>query len=261
MMFTNDPCITSFWENTCPRKIAIPSEMGLSEESRRLLSATSGSLMEMKKTRDMKEELPDYETYKTNFKAEPKCEYWAAVTTIFEVSPAMEKIDSWYPKWCMVIVLDKKSPAKSEYEAKLKHAHVLDVADQDKLPFHSTKTSPFNSFARKNVAFLYAIAQKPKWILDFDDDNIPLLNFDNEKEFDWLSTDTAKKVHSPNVEAPESNVVNPYLFFNPVNRDKFGLVFSWPRGFPLEHIHDSSDYSTTPIKYKNERCRCYSIVS
>ena len=51
---------------------------------------------------------------------------------------------------------------------------ILNVTDQHslaaKIPF--LKMLPWNSFARKNVGYLYAIMHGARYVWDFDDDNI-----------------------------------------------------------------------------------------
>ena len=48
------------------------------------------------------------------------------------------------------------------------------LSHEDQLRMNSSFVNrlPWNSFARKNVGYLYAIAQGAKVIFDFDDDNI-----------------------------------------------------------------------------------------
>ena len=48
----------------------------------------------------------------------------------------------------------------------------LSYEDQVKMSSNLVKRLPWNSFGRKNIGYLYAIAQGAKVIFDFDDDNI-----------------------------------------------------------------------------------------
>ena len=48
----------------------------------------------------------------------------------------------------------------------------LSYEDQVKMSSNLVKRLPCNSFGRKNIGYLYAIAQGAKVIFDFDDDNI-----------------------------------------------------------------------------------------
>lgn len=70
----------------------------------------------------------------------------------------------------------------------------LSHEDQIKMSSSFVKRLPWHSFARKNVGYLYAIAQGAKVIFDFDDDNIlkfwmrgaspdPVMDIDNFYEY------------------------------------------------------------------------------
>ena len=70
----------------------------------------------------------------------------------------------------------------------------LSHADQLKMNSSFVNRLPWNSFGRKNVGYLYAVAQGAKVIFDFDDDNIlkfwiegaspdPVLDIDSFNEF------------------------------------------------------------------------------
>ena len=70
----------------------------------------------------------------------------------------------------------------------------LSAEDQIKMSSKFVSNLPWHSFARKNVGYLYAIAQGAKIIFDFDDDNIlkffikdaspdPVLDIDNFYEY------------------------------------------------------------------------------
>jgi hypothetical protein len=92
---------------------------------------------------------------------------------------------------------------------------------------------PWNHFARKNVAYLYAIANGAEYIWDFDDDNdlMPgkLLNaYTNQ---DPSTPQQVLQVDNRNNTACQ--VYNPYAFFQP---SALGI---WPRGYPLEKLHDA----------------------
>jgi len=73
---------------------------------------------------------------------------------------------------------------------------IIFLSDEDQIQMSSKFVAnlPWHSFARKNVGYLYAIAQGAKIIYDFDDDNIlkffikdaspdPVLDIDNFYEY------------------------------------------------------------------------------
>ena len=73
---------------------------------------------------------------------------------------------------------------------------IIFLSDEDQMKMSSKFVSnlPWHSFARKNVGYLYAVAQGAKIIYDFDDDNKlkffikdaspdPVLDIDNFNEY------------------------------------------------------------------------------
>lgn len=95
------------------------------------------------------------------------------------------------PGWTMVVVGDTKTPKNWS----LKGVHDLSVEDQQQLgglvwsfvlglwvTFHLMfdivgyrilNYIPHNSYARKNIGYLYAIKNGAEWIYDMDDENTP----------------------------------------------------------------------------------------
>ena len=85
--------------------------------------------------------------------------------------------------WCVVIVLDRKYPYGEDYMSswfketasislRSHHVIVLTTEKQERLRNHFVAKMPWNSFARKNVGYLYAITHGAQFIFDFDDDNL-----------------------------------------------------------------------------------------
>ena len=50
--------------------------------------------------------------------------------------------------------------------------YYLSVEDQQRIEMPFAKMLPWNSFGRKNLGYLYAIAHGAQVIFDFDDDNL-----------------------------------------------------------------------------------------
>lgn len=154
------------------------------------------------------------------------CQYWAVVTTVFSPSVAVRRIAN-HPIWCLVIVADKRTPSETEYLKRLempinKTIVFLTTADQDRLfPFLS-EVIPWNQFSRKNIGYMFAIKHGAAIIWDFDDDNINVL------PLELLRTDNYK-IACKDV---EYKLYNPYPHFND------NESYTWPRGFPLEHIRN-----------------------
>lgn len=150
------------------------------------------------------------------------CERWIVVTSIFQPSAATRKLGELTRQgWCYVVVADKNGP--EEWHG-VEGVIYLTVERQRELHFHIMDHLPWRHFGRKNVGFLFAIANGAKVIYDTDDDNrlkearIPILG---EDQVFW--PDDSKSEASP-------GLLNPYPSFRP----SCGHV--WPRGFPLDYV-------------------------
>lgn len=138
------------------------------------------------------------------------------ITTINPISQSIKKIRD-FDDYHLIIVGDKKTPP---YENE--KLFFLDVESQEKLPFKSITTCPYNAYQRKNIGYLYAISKGAKIIAETDDDNTPLQNWGKEIQFE---PEHVNLVISPN-------------FFNIYS--EFTNEKIWPRGFPLENILPTS---------------------
>ena len=159
------------------------------------------------------------------------CQQWAVVTTIFVPSDSVKKV-AQDPNWCLVIVGDRKTPSKQSYMSNLgnfkkENVVFLNTDDQERIFPLLSKTLPWNHFARKNIGYMYAIKRGADVIWDFDDDNINIVPAN--------LAETTKKYRAP-CEEFKNHLFNPYPYFA-VNE-----TFTWPRGFPLEHIRDDSTH-------------------
>ena len=119
----------------------------------------------------------------------------------------------------LIIVGDKKSP-NNFY---LKNSVFLNLKDQKKINLSFPLICPVNSYARKNIGYLYAIKNGAKLIFETDDDNKIMDSFFNIKPLNYYVS-----------QINNGNWVNVYNFFS----DKI----LWPRGFPLEEIKQNKKY-------------------
>ena len=117
---------------------------------------------------------------------------------------------------------------------------ILTPEDQENMANTFVDRLPYNSFGRKNVGYLYAIKHGAKAIWDFDDDNS--LKF-------WLTGAAPPGAPSlDNVMAGVSEEKVPVLelddhkwpTYNPYPVLGAPTLPSWPRGFPLEDIKETS---------------------
>jgi STELLO glycosyltransferases len=168
------------------------------------------------------------------------CDKWGVVTTIFEPTEAVRRVGAMDGGWCLVIVADTKTPSdylESSGLANNSRVKFLTVQEQDTWGRSSIKGGafvraiPVRHFARKNIGYLYAIRNGADFIFDFDDDNIVNLDRDN-RIFNIVPTDV--DLNNVSIVLTEKRMFNPYPLMKPSES------ISWPRGFPLEAILDSS---------------------
>ena len=180
------------------------------------------------------------------------CNQWAVVTSIREPDDSINGVAK-LKGWCLVIVADTKTN-DAAYESLSKNSNViyLSIDDQkkhlvDKIPF--VKSMPFDSVARKNIGYLYAVASGAKVIYDFDDDNVlqaledgvtvlPPFLYKKDSNFDGSLLFKMRLPPSGNgTSYKEKN--NGMLSFNPcLHMGPYELP-SWPRGYPMDHVTEA----------------------
>lgn len=158
---------------------------------------------------------------------------WIVVTSISNNYFHIEKLVALGTK--VVVVGDLKTPKDWKFPGCI----FLSVDDQKKLGYSIIDHIPYNSYTRKNIGYLYAIANGAKFIFDTDDDNHPTaisgkpeehLNFRQAQFSSGLVYDAD----------PNTTVVNPYVHF--------GQESMWPRGYPLDAIGQTSSYKYSICK-------------
>jgi len=212
------------------------------KETKHAGTATSGRLFTGKKIRTFPRNQIQFSNYHPQM--QPKqlqswshqrpCSKWSVTTTIFEVSEAM-KIQTRLPEdWCMVIVGDKRGEQVYPInEGKKGRVIYLNVKDQEELENAGVKLIkhlPWNSFGRKNLGYLYAIASGAELIWDFDDDNAlisepPHILVPQEMKYETILVEAKPK--SANLTCDS---------FNPMPLMGVENLPSWPRGLPLLDI-------------------------
>ena len=134
------------------------------------------------------------------------------ITSIFLPTEAIEKFAK-LKDWKIIVAGDKKTAADWSYPG----VTYLSPEGQQEVARKFAGLLPWNSYTRKNIGYLYAIAQGARIIYESDDDNIPLDNWVNEPKF---STDAEL--------LSDASFVNIYSYFT----DKK----VWPRGIPLRCV-------------------------
>ena len=141
------------------------------------------------------------------------------ITTINKPNKNMKAYESGCKKnkWNFIIVGDKKTPKNF----KLAGAKFINYKKKFlEIPF--SKICPLNTYARKNIGYLYSISKKTEVIVETDDDNRPLNNF----FYKFNIRNKANTLMSP------SKWINIYNFFLS-NKNKNSI---WPRGLPLPEV-------------------------
>jgi len=185
-----------------------------------------------------------------------QCDRWAVVTTIYEPSDAVVLMGNEFARdWCMVVVADTKTPvtymSDPRWNTQNNNVVFLSVNDQNELaqlvPFIAQ--TPYRSFARKNIGYLYAVWKGAKVIFDFDDDNLVRTNVTNAdimvsgtellQQFSKLK---ANKNGRRSIMARKISMAEDYTAkaFNPFPKMGASLDNTWPRGLPLSLINDES---------------------
>jgi len=134
------------------------------------------------------------------------------ITSIFEPTQAVCSFAE-LKNYQLIVVGDKKTPKKWS----CKKAIYLSVEEQLQQKYSMLKQLPYNHYCRKMVGYLYAIENGADIIIDTDDDNLPLNNWEFP-EFTGMFDIASNK----------GNFLNVYKFYSESN--------IWPRGFPLEDI-------------------------
>ncbi len=144
---------------------------------------------------------------------------WVVITSI---NPPQERYSSYTANnWNVVVVGDLKTNDK-DYEAWVSESnYYLSTSSQEKLFPKLSNALGFNTYARKNLGYLYAISMGATVIWETDDDTF--MRLDSKDPLELFSS--AKQYSAEGI----SKVFNPYGFFAP----KSGL---WPRGFPLRKV-------------------------
>ncbi len=139
------------------------------------------------------------------------------VTSISAPNPVLHSLaeGSLRHGWDFIVAGDVKSPDEFSIEG----CHFLSIKDQEQLGFAFSKRCPTRSYARKNIAYLHAIARGAKVIVETDDDNFPRDAF-------WEPR-TPRVVCQP---VKHDGWVNVYAYFS--------KSFIYPRGLPLDHARD-----------------------
>jgi STELLO glycosyltransferases len=156
------------------------------------------------------------------------CHTFVVITSVNKPTPQVLAAAE-QPNTAVVVVGDLKTPDEmwATHPGLPRNLIYLSMAQQRRLGYRVLKFLPNNSYARKNVGYLYAIQLGARRIYDTDDDNVLLLSLQEA-----FATDTVRVLSVNRTEWPRT-LVNPLPFF--------GQRSMWPRGYALRHIADTLD--------------------
>ena len=127
------------------------------------------------------------------------------------------------------VIGDQRSPREWECQG----ATYYSYEQQTQLPFATAEVVPPNTYTRKMLGYLLAAVTGCSTIRETDDDNLPY-----DKFFDVPPT-----VIRARIAKSIKSWVNIYSYFT----DRY----TWPRGFPLRHLHDAGR-SEAPISGEDD---------
>ena len=148
---------------------------------------------------------------------------WIVITTYKNPNNYIESLLKVPDPWKIVVVQNGKIQKNTWESFDSNKLIYLSIEDQNNLCYQTTNYIPIESYARKNIGYLYAIQHGAEEIFETDDDfifkNYSLLdhNFSN-----W------RLYYANN----ESQMINPYYYF--------GRPDIWPRGFRISDIYKNN---------------------
>lgn len=152
---------------------------------------------------------------------------FVVITSINEPTEAMRQFAKW-KGWQTIVVGDSKTPQPWDCDG----VKYLDLEEQNDLFGNFAQILDENSYTRKMMGYAYAIKHGATVILETDDDNIPYAD----------ATCTLKNIieneYTGEPIKTNSDWLNPYPLF--------GVFGCWPRGFPLERIHEAVKTESVP---------------
>lgn len=141
------------------------------------------------------------------------------ITTIFPPSTGAKKITAELAArgGTLWVVGDRKGPPAYD----LPHTRFYSIEAQLQLPFELARILPERHYARKNLGYLAAMQARPEYLVETDDDNIPLDTF-------WEPR--ARQLPAERLAHP--GWFNVYSLFT--------AHHIWPRGLPLQKVQGAS---------------------
>jgi hypothetical protein len=162
---------------------------------------------------------------------------YAAITTIQSPTSSVIGLVRYLSKHHGRLVVAGDSKGPFEYSTTTNEdwpINFLSLKDQEEKKYQIVKDLPTKHYARKNIAYLYAIEAGATSIYETDDDNTPIES--------WVPREEVIR-SGRRVEQSSSRWVNVYRYFSKEN--------IWPRGLPLDEIRNTPPEASvigTPLR-------------
>ncbi|MDR1764358.1 MAG: STELLO glycosyltransferase family protein [Dysgonamonadaceae bacterium] len=151
-------------------------------------------------------------------------EKYIVITSISYPTEAV-RLFSELSDYQLVVVGDKKTPA----DWTCPNTVFLAADSKETAGYALASRLPYNHYCRKMLGYLYAISQGAEFIVDTDDDNLPMEN--------W----TFPEFEGSFLQTPEGEgFINVYNYFTEQN--------IWPRGLPLSLINIRNRFDDLAVK-------------
>ena len=131
----------------------------------------------------------------------------------------------------LICVGDKKSPPHYELEG----VEFLSLDAQLRSDYRLARSLPTGHYSRKNLGYLRAIEAGAVRISETDDDNAPLAAFWQERPLEVTGRMLSR-----------AGWHNPYRYFSD--------AMVWPRGLPLEAVHEAAAAASKPLASGSAHC-------
>ena len=155
---------------------------------------------------------------------------WVVITSVY--TPNIRLSEYLRLGWRVVVVSDKKTDEKNFIDHLPFGVDFFSVDEQISLYPELSALIGFNTYARKNLGYLFAFENGATRICDTDDDTF--LRVLDHGPIEIIDHDNVFEVSG-------SKYFNPYLQFAPNSE-------LWPRGYPLKRV--ASDKLSSPVDQK-----------
>lgn len=158
---------------------------------------------------------------------------WIVITSIY--LPRQVILDNLQIGYSVVVVGDKKTPHESWQRLVNENFYYLTPEQQEFYFPEFSRLIGFNTYARKNLGYLFAVLNGATSVWDTDDDT-------------YIRPDALPQLNDfslcQNFQVAGDGFFNPYNFFASGSE-------LWPRGYPLRLIHQDKIANSSKLRVKS----------